>query len=326
MTTAVYTVANDRFFVGLLGLVSSLRINGHDGSILVVDSGLQPPQIEALSDHVSFIPAPPDLPSHYLKAVGPLAQPADAMLFVDADMLCVRPLTGIVDSVRAGSIVAFEDIGRAEFSDALWAKWDDRLALGGLEPSVYVNGGFVAGPRDLGVRFFEGFKDAMGRIDPAETHIDALRLDMRSPFAFADQDVINALLASAPFRSHLDVLPYDDAPHPPFRGITLDSDLTCVGEDGRRPFFLHHTLQKPWLEALPSNPYTTLLVNYIHRFAMPGLDTSLLPVFLRPGRLGPASRVARSTRGHVRRRVRGKLGLRPRIAAFARWLETDRAA
>ena len=67
MSTSIYTVANDRFFVGLLGLVSSVRVNGHDGPIVVVDWGLTQHQIEVLSEHVTCIPAPRELPSHYRK-------------------------------------------------------------------------------------------------------------------------------------------------------------------------------------------------------------------------------------------------------------------
>ena len=235
MSTSIYTVANDRFFVGLLGLVSSVRVNGHDGPIVVVDSGLTQHQIEVLSEHITCVPAPRELPSHYLKAVGPLTHPDDVMLFVDSDMLCVRPLDDIVERARGGALVAFEDLGRAGFSDNLWSQWEDRLALGGLEPGTYVNGGFVAASREIGTAFFADFKGAIERIDPDETYIDAPDIDTRLPFTYACQDVINAVLASAPFRPRVDVLPYRGAPHAPFPGVRVDGPLTCVDDVGQRP-------------------------------------------------------------------------------------------
>jgi hypothetical protein len=326
MSISIYTVANDRFFVGLLGLVSSARVNGHDGPIVVVDSGLRPEHIEVLSGHATFIPAPQNVPSHYLKAVGPLSQPDDIMMFVDSDMLCVRPFDDIVEKARAGSLVAFEDLGRAGFSDSLWSQWGDRLGLGRLEPGTYVNGGFVAAPRDLGTAFFEDFRHAIQRVDPDETYIDAPDIDVRLPFTYACQDVINALLARAAVRPTVEVLPYRDAPHAPFAGIHVDGELTCVDDQGGRPYLLHHTLQKPWLEPLPGNPYTSLLVKYIHHPGAPVVDEQMLPRFLRPGVLGDTARATRSARGHVRKRVRGKLGIRPRVARWTTKLEARRAA
>ena len=324
MSTSIYTVANDRFFVGLLGLVSSARVNGHDGPIVVVDGGLRAEQIDALSDQATFVRAPVELPSHYLKAVGPLTHPDDVMLFIDADMLCVRPLDEIVDRARGDAIVVFEDIGRAGFSDALWSQWDSRLELGGLEAGIYVNGGFVGASRTSGVAFFEEFRRSIERVDPDETYIDAPDIDVRLPFTYACQDVINAVLASASFRPQVAVLPYSGAPHAPFKGVRVDGALTCVDAAGRRPFLLHHTLQKPWLEPLPSNAYSELLVEYVHHPAAPKVDERLLPPHLRSGSLGRTARVARDVRGHVRSRVRGKLGLRPRVAAWAKKLEARR--
>jgi len=326
VSTSIYTVANDRFFVGLLGLVSSARANGHAGPIVVVDSGLTSRQIELLGDDITRVPAPREAPSHYLKAVGPLTHPDDVMLFIDSDTLCVRSLDDIVDRVRTGAVVAFEDIGRAGFSPALWNVWENRLSLQGLTPGTYVNGGFVAAPRELGTSFFEDFRRAIERVDPDETYIDAPDIDVRLPFTYACQDVINAVLASASFRPRLEVLPYWAAPHAPFRGVRVDGQLTCIDNQGRRPYFLHHTLQKPWLEPLPENPYTKLLVNYIRHPVAPVVDDGMLPRFLRSGPVGGSARIARSTRGHVRARVRGKLGLRPRVVKLARKLEARRAA
>ena len=260
MSVSVYTVANERFFPGLAGLVSSLRVNGHVGPIVVVDSGLTRKQVRTLSNEITVIDPPRDLPSYYLKPCGPLETPDDVMLFIDADMLCVRPLDEIVANARRGAIVVFEDIGRPGYSGATWREWEERLHLGQLKPTTYVNSGFFALPRDLGRAFFTKLEECLDLVDPSETLIDSRDLDFELPFFFPDQDVANAILASSPFRTETMILPYARAPHAPFPGVRLAGDGSCIDGRGERPNFLHHALQKPWLEPLPSNPYTELLV------------------------------------------------------------------
>jgi hypothetical protein len=325
MSVSVYTVGDNRFFPGLVGLVSSLRVNGHDGPIIVVDSGLTTAQVQALSTETTVIGLPHDLPPLYLKPFGPLERPDDVMLVIDADMLCVRPLDEIVARVRLGTIVVFQDIGRPAFSDAIWRQWEERLQLGELEPRPYVNGGFFALPRDLGMAFFTIFAQSLDKVEPSETHIDSPGIDFGLPFFLLDQDVANAILGSSRFREQTETLPYRGAPHAPFRGVRVDGDLSCVDDKGERPYLLHHALQKPWLEPMPSNPYTKLLVEYIHHPTAPTFDDRELPLFLRAGRLAAVTRAARAARGEVRSRVRGRLGLRPYLAKNAKKLVRRRA-
>jgi hypothetical protein len=320
MSVSVYTVADNRFFPGLVGLVSSVRVNGHQGPIIVVDSGLTTAQVKALSREATVIRSPRDLPSYYLKPFGPVERPDDVMLFIDADMLCVRSLDELVEHASRGSIVVFEDIGRPVYSDAIWQQWRDRLELADFEPRPYINSGFFALPRELGVAFFAALAKGLDKVDPSETYIDKPGVDLGLPFVYPDQDVANALLGSSPFRAHTLTLPYRDAPHAPFRGLRVDGDLSCVDDKGDRPYLLHHALQKPWLEPMPSNPYTRLLVEYIHHPAAPTFDDGELPLFLRAGRLAAVARAVRAARGQVRRRVRGRVGLRPYLAKDAKRL------
>jgi hypothetical protein len=312
VSVSVYTVANARFYPGLVALVSSLRVQGHRGPIVVVDTGLTPSQIESLTD-TTIIAATPDRSAHYAyaKPFGPMERPDDVMLLVDADMLCVRPLDDIVDLARSGSIVAIEDIGRPGLTERTWRQWAEHLQLGTLEPRTYVNGGFLALPRDLGVAFFAEFVECVARVDPSETHVGATEVDFDRPFFILDQDIFNALLASSKFAPSAVTLPYGCAPHAPFRGVRIDGELTCVSGDGVRPYLLHHALQKPWLEPLPTNAYTELMVTCLHHPAAPAVNDRELPRFLRAGRAARAARMLRSTRGRARAHLRGRLGLRP---------------
>jgi hypothetical protein len=319
LSVSVYTVANEAFFPGLVGLVTSLRVHGHSGPVIVGDSGLKPEQAEAISHEALIVPMPPDLPPPFAKPVAPLEHPDDVMIFLDADILCVRPLDPLIARARAGSILAVEDVGRVGLSHHMWRQWEDRLELGPLREASYINSGFFALPRENGMTFFTVLAECLGRVDPDETFVrPGLRADLSLPFFYADQDVANAVLASARFRERTEVLPHSAAPHPPFRGIKVSSGLSCFGEDGERPYFLHHVRQKPWSVPLPSNPYTELLVEFIHHPLAPRFDESQLPLFLRAGRTARTARHLRSARGHARTHVRGRLGLRPYLQSRVR--------
>jgi hypothetical protein len=319
LSVSVYTVANDGFFPGLVGLVTSLRVHGHSGPVIVGDAGLTREQAEAVSQEATIVQLPPDLPPTFAKTVAPLEHPDDVMIFLDADILCVRPLEALVARIRAGSTLAVEDMGRVGLSERMRRQWEDRLDLGPLRVASYINGGFFAFPREDGIRFFTVLAECLERVDPDETFVrPGLRADLSLPFFYADQDVANAILASARFREHTAILPYSAAPHPPFGGIRVSPGLTCVGEDGERPYFLHHVLQKPWSVPLPSNPYTELLVEFIHHPLAPRFDESELPLFLRAGSTARAARRLRSARGRARTHVRGRLGIRPYLQSRVR--------
>ena len=318
-SVSVYTVANQDFFPGLLGLVSSLRFHGHEGPIVIADAGLTSAQAEGLSSEAVLVQPPPGLPPLFAKPVAPLEHPNDVMVFLDADMLCVRPLDEIVAGARGGSILAVEDIGRPGLSDEIWRQWEDRLELGPLRQTTYINSGFFALSRDDGIAFFKTLAECLDRIDPSETRLRAEpSVDLSMPFFLADQDVANAVLASARFRERVAILPYSAAPHAPFSGVSIASGTSCIDQQGETPFFLHHALQKPWSEPLPKNPYTELLVKYIHDPAAPDVSKADLPLFLRHGRVASAARALRSGRGHARAHVRGRLGLRPYLQARLR--------
>ena len=179
---------------------------------------------------------------------------------------------------------------------------------------------FFALRRNEGAAFFALFAECLDRIDAGETLLGSPVPNFDLPFFLVDQDIANAVLWSEPFCSYASVLPYRSAPHAPFHGVRTASGLSCVDDTGDQPFFLHHALQKPWLEPLPSNPYSELLSEFLTHPLSPSLDYDELPLFLRPGRVAHAVRRVRSVRGRVRSHTRGKLGLRAYFEARARHL------
>src|SRR3954451_5060625 len=122
---AIYSICNDRFFLGLVALVNSLRIHGHDESLVVVDCGLTRRQRALLAGHATLIAAPEGIEPHLLKYVGPVQAPADVMLLIDADMIITRSLDPLIDDVREGKVVAFAD----PLSDRHFESWRELLEL-----------------------------------------------------------------------------------------------------------------------------------------------------------------------------------------------------
>jgi hypothetical protein len=87
-------------------------------------------------------------------------------------------------------------------------------------------------------------------------------LDASYPFYFADQDVLNAVLATEIEPDRLQVLPRRTEAITPFEGLRLIDarTLRCAYQDGAEPYAVHQFLPtKPWLEASEPGVYSTLL-------------------------------------------------------------------
>ncbi len=93
---AFYTAADANYFLGLAGLVNSLRLLGHPEPVIVVDRGLAGWQRTLLEDHVVLVPAPPGLHPFSCVWEGPRLRPAETMVLIDADMVVTRHLEPIV--------------------------------------------------------------------------------------------------------------------------------------------------------------------------------------------------------------------------------------
>src|SRR5207247_5704741 len=90
-------------------------------------------------------------------------------------------------------------------------------------------------------------------------------------------------------------------------------------DDGERPFLLHHTMAKPWLQATPWNAYARLLPRLL---LAPDVALRLrpdqVPLRLRQGPLAAADRRRADVQARVRRGARRQLhrfGIRTRLAA-----------
>jgi hypothetical protein len=306
-TTRFYTVCDSRFFLGLVALVNSLRIHGIAASVVVADCGLSSRQRELLAPQATIVPAPPGVEPHLLKYVGPMQTPADSMLLIDADMIITRSLEPILGDVRAGKIVAFTD----PLGDRFFESWRDLLDLPELRRQPYANAGFLAFPRDPGLKLLERLERDQGVIETDETIWTGGSSER--PTYFADQDLLNALMASIVPEGGVSILPQDLAPHPPFEGVHV-ADLaaaTCEYDDGTAPFLLHHTLkEKPWLMPRPPTPYSELLPRlWLGEDVAIRLSEADVPLRFRTGAVAAVER-KRAAASVLLQEARGRLGLR----------------
>ena len=55
---AFYCVADDRYFLGAVGMLNSLRLQGHTEPVFLLDCGLRPEQRELIATQTRLVPAP----------------------------------------------------------------------------------------------------------------------------------------------------------------------------------------------------------------------------------------------------------------------------
>lgn len=297
---AFYTVADAGYFPGLVALVNSLRLAGHDEPVFVTDCGLEPGQRRRLAGHATLVPYGADLPRKLAKWKVPLASPAATMVLIDADVIVLRALTPLFELAARGKIVAFTDIPPGRFEE-LWAERTRRP----LRRLPYVNSGVLVTRDERGL--VPALDDLQERVFGADAPEETRR---PHPFKGEDQDVLNAVVMSE-FPDDLAALEQRFAPSPPFKGLrAVDRrSLSFRYRDGAEPYVLHHLWAKPWRAATPPNHYSRLLPRLLLARDVPiRLDPEELPLRLRPGLLPELVRAGLLTPS-LARRARVKLGL-----------------
>jgi hypothetical protein len=253
-TIAFYAVGDSKHFLGLVALINSLRLVGHDEPIFVTDCGFTEAHRRRLAGQVTLVDvAPPETP-HLAKTVAPLAYPSDVMILIDADIIVTRRLTELIDAARSGKVVAFADAVAHRFEK----RWAELLGLSQLRRHQYVNGGLVLVPGATGMTLLDQVAAGCTQVDVKLTVVG--EGTFHYPFYYLDQDVLNGVLAGFP-PEQLNILDHALAPFPPFRGVHVadEAALRCVYQDGREPFALHHIQRKPWLAPTRWNVYSRLL-------------------------------------------------------------------
>ena len=316
MTTAFYCVTGRDFFPGAVALLNSLRLNGHDEPLHVLDHGLEPDQRERLAAHATVLPAPPgDAPPSLLKLVLPRERPADVVAILDTDLIATRPLRPLLDAAAAGALVAFENDSHRHFPE-----WGELLDLGEVRPGPYLTTSAIFAAAPLAGRVLSLVDERQRAVDRDRTWVAGG--DPSDPLYFLDQDVFNAVVHSRLEPGVLHAIEARLAPIPPFAGVRISDrrTLRCAYREGAEPYFLHHAFRKPWLVPIRANPYSRLLTRLLLADDVPlRLEPGELPPRLRGGVAGTASRIAVDARLTPRGAIRR---LRRRPARVTAWPES----
>ncbi len=299
--TAFFCVSSSVYFHGAVGLINSLRLVGHDEPIYVLDCGLTEPQRELLASQATVVAAPPEREPYTLKTEAPLRHPASTTVLIDADMIVTRRLTPLLERAAQGNVVAFENP-----VDRFVAAWGELLDLGELRRQSYLCSGFVAMGDPVGAQVLTLLEDRQRRVRFERGYFGDKDHDYE--LMYADQDVLNAILASRVAPEQIVALSARLAPMPPFEGlrVTDERHLRCAYSDGTEPYLVHGSLPfKPWLEPIYDGVYSRLL-----RRALGGPDVAIslpadsIPLSLRKSPLGFAER----QRVKARQQIRWRLG------------------
>jgi hypothetical protein len=312
---AFYCVCDERYFLGAVGMINSLRLLGHEEPVYVLDCGLSAEQRRLLGSEATIVEADTDTPPWLLKSVAPLRHPAAVMVLIDADLIAVRNLAPVIDRAAAGEVVAFRnDV------DRFVPEWGELLDLGEVRRRPYLSSALVAMPRSPGEEILRLMESRAERVDFARTFWRANAPDY--PFLYADQDVLNAILASRIEPEGIAALDHRLAATTPFGGLERADELSLRSRypDGTEPYVVHAILpSKPWLEPMYHGVYSQLLMRLL---TGPGVAITVpprqLPVRFRKGTLGHLAR--------LRIHARDRLGWRVRNLLPRSWTERlDRA-
>jgi len=258
MSAAFYCIADERYFLGAVGMINSLRMHGHDEPVFVLDRGLREEQRTLLEPQATLIEADPGEPPWLQKAVAPLAHPSPTAVLIDADMIVTRPLSELIERAAQGAVVVF-----ANDTDRWVPEWGELLGLGELPRRTYVSSGLIVAGGDFGAGLLRSLDRHQAAVDPQRTF--AAGDEPGYPFRYPEQDVLNALLAAEPDPERVVTMPNSMAPNPPYAGlrITDRERVRCAHADGTEPFVLHQFVRKPWLEPMYHGIYPQLLARLL---------------------------------------------------------------
>lgn len=305
--SAFYSVADSAAFLGVVALINSLRLVGHQEPFLLLDCGLTDKQRAVLEPHVAVIRSAAETAAPAAKAVLPLTEPANVMLLLDADIIVTRHLGDLIARCSKGKIVVFPN----DLPDRVFREWS-HLGLGTPRSQTYVNSGHLLVPDTFRDTVLQQLATHLASVDVRRTFVGAGHPS--DPFYYLDQDVLNAILSTAIAPDAIDVVDAAFVAYAPFNGLRCDPrTLRCHDGAGNEPYLLHHILRKPWSSAMPESAYSILLRRLLHgEDVAVRLPEHLIPLRLRRGRLARADQRRASWQAFIRDHTRGRLGIRAR--------------
>jgi hypothetical protein len=287
-----FTIGNQGYFVGVAGLVGSLRRTGHDGEIVVLDTGFTQRQLVDLRKHCTVAPRPSEQvfnPSQF-KAFASTRDPEGVAVIIDSDMIVTRSLAPLIHLAESGKIVAFAD----PEPDRWFAEWEELFELPTApRRQTYVNAGFILFSTEHWPDLLRWFAAACSRImDKPSLYEGAGNV----PWAQSDQDALNAVLMSRIPQDALAVFPSEEAPAATLlwqNAVAVLDETTLACRVGTHKTWLIHAAgtPKPWEKRawyrVRNHAYVRLLRRLLHDPAAPlSVPASQLPLWLRAGTAG----------------------------------------
>ncbi len=255
---AFYCVADERYFLGAVAMINSLRLLGHSEQVHLLDCGLRPEQREILGGHVTLLENRERTPPWLAKTIAPLEHPAEVMILIDADMIVTRPLVELIERAGSDRVVVFEND-----TDRFVSDWGELLDLGPARRRPYVSSGLILLSGRSG-------KTVLALLDEHQRSVDVERTFARAadadyPFLYPEQDVLNAILSTSIPEEQIVSLANRLAPNPPYEGLRIVDEalLRCRHPDGVEPFVLHQFVRKPWLEPMYHGIYSRLMARLL---------------------------------------------------------------
>jgi len=242
-------------------------------------------------------PVPPETPPALLKTIGPNRHPAEVIVQLDTDLLVTRSLSGLIETAAEGKLVAFENK-----SDRWVPEWGELLDLGELRRQPYLDFAALCMHSSIAVEVQPLIEDRQDRIDFEQTYWRRQVPDY--PLLYADQDVMNAIVAAKVEAERTVILAGRLAPVPPFAGLRVadEESLECVYSDGERPYVVHHHIVKPWLVPTQDGVYSRLLRRLLVGDGLAvRVPDDQIPLRLRSGMRASAERGRINARERLRR-------------------------
>lgn len=277
-----FTVSDDRFFVGTVLLLNSLRLTGHDHELVVHDRGLTQAQRARLAEHrvVFEQEDDPSANPYLLKPVAPSLDPRGIVVIVDSDMVVTSSLQPILSSAAAGKICVFPD--HPSDLDRWFPQWSEVFGLDApLRRKTYSNAGFLAFSADRWPDFLGRWIRACERIP-----VRSSPPDDAEPFGQLDQDALNAILMSEIPDEAVEQLPGYEWN---MRNVLLEDarTLTCVADGRRQPLLHTPAMPKLWQaegwRRVERGAYVELVPRLLFAEDVPvALAPSEVPFWIRP--------------------------------------------
>lgn len=287
-----FTIADESYFPGLVGLLNSLRLAGHSEPVTVLDRGLSTRQKEAISPHCDIVSLAVDVrnPCHLTAYPSQLGY-RGVVLLIDSDVLVLERLGEAIREAGNGRICMYRDPDEGR----CFPEWEEIFDLREpLRSQPYYQTHFVAFSTEAWPDLLDRWWEALQKIWHLPSFMEGASM-RGSATSQPDQDALNALLMSEVPAGAVHELPSGEHAMTGRMSEVAVSDrdsLSCSWQ-GQRVRMLHcEGHPKPWsVELLKARRNTHCFLPLLRRVLTDGdatvrVPNRLLPPWLWSGAVG----------------------------------------